>query len=80
MYHRILNRMKITALIDDGLVDTVKKMTKGDTTTEALVIALEEWVAMKKLASLSAEVTNKPFRFKDKEFAKKSRETSRRRG
>lgn len=42
-------KIKITAMLDENLIETTKAWTQASTTTEAITIALEEWQAMKAL-------------------------------
>jgi hypothetical protein len=41
MIYRILNRMKVTAIIADDLINDVKAYTQSSTVTEAITIALK---------------------------------------
>jgi hypothetical protein len=70
-------RMKVTALIDDQLVKDVREIAKGETITESMVIALREWVSMKRLSELTKGVKENPVAFKAQ--ATKLRSLSRRR-
>ena len=55
--------MKITAIIDDELVKEAVKYSEN-TITEAVKIALREYIDKKKLKALHKEIKNKPLRFK----------------
>ena len=55
--------MKITAIIDDQLVREAVKYSKAKTITEAVKIALREYIDKKKLTVLHEEIKNKPLRF-----------------
>jgi hypothetical protein len=46
--HLTLNRMKVTAIIADDLINGVKMYTQSST-TEAITIALKDWIDMHKL-------------------------------
>ena len=48
--------MKVTALLPDPLVGRVKKYARGKNLTDCLVIALNEWLAQKKLLALNKAV------------------------
>jgi len=78
MCRRIVYRMKITALIADDLVHDVTEYSQGKNTTEALVIALREWVALKKLQHLNEEVRARPLSFSTVYSAQKVRALGRR--
>lgn len=56
--------MKVTALIPDDLVREVNSHARGKNLTECLIVALKEWLALKKLASLNAAVAAKPLKFR----------------
>ncbi|ULQ58995.1 type II toxin-antitoxin system VapB family antitoxin [Brucepastera parasyntrophica] len=53
--------MKITAIIDDALVNDVKRFSNSKTTTEAITLALQEWLDMYHLKELNREISKKPF-------------------
>ena len=55
--------MKVTAIISDEILEEVRKYTQGDNLTECLRIALEDWVATKKLRELSDLVAREPLQF-----------------
>lgn len=55
--------MKVTALIPDDLVKEVNAQARGKTLTECLVIALNEWLAFKKISCLNRVVETDPLRF-----------------
>lgn len=63
IHHRIIDRMKVTALLPDKLVEEVKAHAKGQTLTESLTLALEEWLRLRKLAKLTSEVQDRPLEF-----------------
>ena len=75
--HRILYRMKVTALIPDELIDAVRALVAGKTTTDALITALREWVSIKELARLQAEISRKPLTFKSATVASLVRKLNR---
>ena len=52
--------MKVTAIIDDDLVNDVKAYTQGSTITEAITIALNEWLDNYKIKELNKKVSQKP--------------------
>ena len=59
-----MHRMKVTALIPDDLIQEINTQAKGKTLTECLVIALKEWLALKKISSLNRAVAENPLRFR----------------
>ncbi len=56
-------RMKVTALLSDQLIEDVKAHAKGQTLTESLTLALEEWLRLKKISHLNEQVHQKPLEF-----------------
>ncbi len=64
IFHRILYRMKVTAIIKDNLISEVRKLAKGKNLTESLTIALKEWVALKHIKELNSIVNEHPFEFR----------------
>jgi len=56
--------MKVTAIINDDLVQTVVKLSHGKNITDGLVIALEDYVYRKKIEELITGVENEPLQFK----------------
>ena len=58
--YRILYRMKVTAIIDDNLVNNVKAFTRSSTVTEAITIALKDWVDMYNIKELNKSIAKKP--------------------
>ena len=69
--------MKVTALIPDPLVNDVKKYTQGKNITQALITALEEWVALQKVYALNKRIAKKPLQFQPSDPMKKIREVNR---
>ena len=56
--------MKVTALIEDGLINDAIKYSKAKNITEAVKIALKEYIALKKLKELGEELKQNPLKFK----------------
>jgi hypothetical protein len=56
--------MKVTALIPDELVQETKILSNAKNITEALIIALSTYVALKKLKAMGESVRSRPVRFK----------------
>jgi len=52
--------MKVTAIIDYNLVNNVKILTQGSTITEAITIALKEWLDIYNIKELNKSITKKP--------------------
>lgn len=57
--------MKVTAIINDALIKEAKAYSNAKTITEAITVALSEWVELKKIAALNKQVAAKPLAFKD---------------
>jgi hypothetical protein len=71
--------MKITALIPDSVVNELKKLTKGKNTTDSLMIALREWIAIQKLKGLSKKIQKAPIKFSQGFSAENIRSLNRKR-
>lgn len=69
--------MKVTALIPDDLVNEVKQYAGGSNLTESLIVALQEWLSLKKIKSLNNEIKNKPLAFSNDFSADKIRKVNR---
>lgn len=78
IHYRIMYRMKVTAIIPDQLIKDVKAFAKVKTTTEALVIAISEWIKIRKLKELHKKILAKPIEFQPGFTAAKVRALSRR--
>ncbi len=74
-----MKKTKVTALIPDDLLKQVKKYAPGDTLTESLTTALNDWVRIHKLRELRESVRENPFQFIDGYSAESVRELNRRR-
>ena len=72
--YRIINRMKVTAIIDDDLVNNVKVYTKSSTVTEAITIALKDWLDIYKIKELNKNISISPIFIED---GQKNRELNR---
>ena len=75
----MLHRMKVTALIPDEIVDEVSAHASGKNLTESLVIALQEWIELKKLNDLNKRIDANPFEFRKGYSSAKIRHLNRRR-
>ncbi|MBA7540808.1 hypothetical protein ES705_33111 [subsurface metagenome] len=56
--------MKVTAMIDDDLINEAVKYSNAKTITEAVKVALKEYIANKRLKELSEELKRNPLKFK----------------
>lgn len=55
--------MKLTALISDELISEVMKVSKAKNITEALIIALSEYLSLQKLKATSKLIAAEPLIF-----------------
>jgi hypothetical protein len=55
--------MKVTALIPDELVQETRTLSNAKNITEALIIALNTYIAVKKLKAMGDSVRLKPVKF-----------------
>jgi len=58
--YRIYYRMKVTAIIADDLVNNVKAYTRSSTVTEAITIALKDWVDIFNIRELNKKIIQNP--------------------
>jgi predicted methyltransferase MtxX (methanogen marker protein 4) len=58
--HPILKNMKVTAVIADDLVNNVKAYTRSSTVTEAITIALKDWLDMHNIKELNKQIAQNP--------------------
>ena len=61
----MLNRMKVTAIISDELVNNVKAYTRSSTITEAITIALKDWVDIYNIKELNKQIKKNPIEIKN---------------
>jgi predicted methyltransferase MtxX (methanogen marker protein 4) len=52
--------MKVTAVIADDLVNNVKAYTRSSTVTEAITIALKDWLDMHNVKELNKQIAQNP--------------------
>ena len=52
--------MKVTAIIEDTLVNTVKEFTHSSTVTEAITIALKDWIDIYNIKELNKKISKNP--------------------
>lgn len=55
--------MKVTAIIDDTIIKDAMKYSRASTVTETLKVALNEYVRLQKLRSLSKMIKKEPVQF-----------------
>jgi len=77
MIHRILYAMKVTAIIPDELIKEAKNLTNSKNITEALKIALREWINIKHIKELNNLIETSPLEFNDNFDWEKIREINR---
>ncbi|MDR0321041.1 MAG: hypothetical protein LBI28_06015 [Treponema sp.] len=58
--YRIIYRMKVTAIIADDLVNDVKAYTRSSTITEAITIALKDWLDIHNIKELNKKISKNP--------------------
>ena len=58
--YRMIYRMKVTAIIADDLVRNVKAYTRSSTVTEAITIALKDWLDIYNIKELNKQISQKP--------------------
>ena len=58
--YRMIYRMKVTAIIADDLVHNVKAYTRSSTVTEAITIALKDWLDIHNIKELNKQISQKP--------------------
>lgn len=71
--------MKVTAIIPEELLKEVRQHSQGKNLTECLLIALKEWVALKKIKKLNEKINKSPLEFIDHDNLKKVRSINRKR-
>ena len=66
--------MKVTAIISDDLINNVKAYTRSSTVTEAITIALKDWLDIYNIKELNNKVSRSPINIKN---GQKIRDTNR---
>ena len=66
--------MKVTAIIADDLVYNVKAYTRSSTVTEAITIALKDWLDIYNIKELNRLINQNPINIKN---GRQIRETNR---
>jgi len=74
MVYRIMYRMKVTAIIADDLIYEVKEHTHCSTVTEAITVALKDWIDLYKIKELNKKIAENPINITS---GKQIRETNR---
>jgi UDP-glucose 4-epimerase len=59
--------MKVTALINDELIEQVRKISGGKNITESIVIALKYYLNNQKIYNIIEEIDKEPLKF-DEDF------------
>ncbi|MDR1618722.1 MAG: hypothetical protein LBS06_06700 [Treponema sp.] len=57
--------MKVTAIIADDLINDVKAYTQSSTVTEAITIALKDWIDIYNIKELNKKIAQKPIFLKE---------------
>jgi hypothetical protein len=52
--------MKVAAMIPDDLVNTIKECTQSATITEAITIALKDWIDIHNTKELNKKISQNP--------------------
>jgi len=76
--NRILDRMKVTAIIPDELVSEVQRLAGKKNLTESIIAALREWAALQRIKELNRRVAKHPLKFQPGFSAASVRELNRR--
>jgi len=58
--YRILYRMKVTAIIADRLINDVKAYSRSSTITEAITVALKDWLYIYNIKELNKKISQNP--------------------
>jgi hypothetical protein len=74
---RIMNRIKVTAIIPDALVSDVQRLARRKNLTESIVFALREWTDLQRIRELNRTIEERPLRFREGFGAASTRELSR---
>ncbi len=56
----MIHRMKVTAIIPDDIISDVKEYTQSSTVTEAITIALKDWIDMYNIKELNKKIAQNP--------------------
>lgn len=69
--------MKVTALLDDNLIQELIALTGGKNITDSLRIAIKDWIRREKLKRVADDIVKKPFEFNDEFSAEDIRDINR---
>ena len=69
--------MKVTAIIPDDVLKDVLVFSEGKNITDSLIKALTDWLYIKRIQKLNAELKKNPLEFKEGFSAESIRETDR---
>ena len=69
--------MKVTALIPDEILDEVKNYSGGKNITDAITIALKDWLKIQKIKNLNTKIEENPLDFANNYCAEKVRNLNR---
>jgi hypothetical protein len=75
---RIIDRMKVTAIIPDALVSEVQQLAGRKNLTESITLALREWADLQRIRELNDRVEKRPLVFRKGFSAAAVRELNRR--
>ena len=78
IFDRIVDRMKVTAIIPDALVTEIQELAGGKNLTESIIKALTEWAALQKIRELTRRIEKHPLKFQPGFSAASVRELNRR--
>ncbi|MGY6521202.1 MAG: type II toxin-antitoxin system VapB family antitoxin [Mongoliitalea sp.] len=56
--------MKVTAIISKELIEEAMELSKADTITETLKVALVSYIRSQKVKQIGASIVNEPLEFK----------------
>jgi hypothetical protein len=57
--------MNVTAIIEDTLVNDIKEFTHSSTITEAITIALKDWIDIYNIKELNNQISQNPISIKN---------------
>jgi hypothetical protein len=69
--------MKVTAIIPDDVLNDVQEFSEGKNVTDSLIKALTDWLYIKRIHKLNAELKKNPLEFKEGFSAESIRQTDR---
>ena len=78
LVNRILDRMKVTAVIPDELAKEIQQLARGKNLTKSIIKALKEWADLQKIRELNRRVEKHPLKFQPRFSAESVRALNRR--